>query len=143
MQTNHTTSRSLARLPLIATALAALLLAACGRDDGRTAGEKVDAAIAKTEAKTEDIAKRVEAKLDNATTRAAAAVEDAKITAAVNAKLADDASLSALKINVDTTGGMVSLHGTAPDAISRDRATDLARAVEGVTGVDNKLEVRS
>ena len=31
---------------LIATAAAALLLAACGRDDNKTVGQKIDAAIA-------------------------------------------------------------------------------------------------
>jgi osmotically-inducible protein OsmY len=147
---------------LLATAAAALMLTACGRnDDGRTAGQKLDSAIATADAKGEqakqemkqDAAQAKDAVRDAAadvkSSTAAAAdkladkVEDATITASVNAELAKDASLSALKINVDTVGGKVSLRGTAPDAQSRERATRLASNVKGVTGVDNQLEVRS
>ena len=50
-------------------------------------------------------------------------------------------TLSALKINVDTTGGRVVLRGTAPDTASRERATVLASAVSGVVSVENALTV--
>jgi len=69
-------------------------------------------------------------------------VADAAITASVNAELAKDAQLSALKINVDTSAGHVMLRGTAPSPDARERATRLAMAVKGVTAVDNQLEVR-
>ena len=68
---------------------------------------------------------------------------DAAITAKVTAALAADDRLSALGIDVDTTDGRVALSGTAPDAASRDRATVLAQAVEGVVEVENRLTVRS
>lgn len=68
-------------------------------------------------------------------------VKDAAITTAVNAKLAQDKSLSALRIDVDTVNGRVSLRGTAPDAAARERATTLASAVDGVVSVDNQLTV--
>jgi hyperosmotically inducible periplasmic protein len=69
-------------------------------------------------------------------------VQDAAITASVNAELARDPGLSALAIDVDTNGGHVVLSGTAPDAPTRERATQLASAVRGVSGVDNRLEIR-
>ena len=69
-------------------------------------------------------------------------VSDATITTSINAELAKDKALSALKINVDTKDGRVALKGTAPDSSSKERATTLAAAVTGVASVDNQLTVR-
>ena len=55
--------------------------------------------------------------------------------------MAADDQLSALKIEVETAQGVVSLSGPAPSADAAERATVLARAVEGVTGVQNRLVV--
>jgi osmotically-inducible protein OsmY len=140
-RTTRTAPASLLALSLIASAL----LVGCGRsDDERTAGQKLDTAIAKTEQSaeeaktaTENAANRVEGAADRMTAKA----EDVAVTAKINAALAGDPSLSALKINVDTVDGKVSLSGFAPDAASRERATELAKAVQGVVSVDNKLEV--
>jgi len=116
---------------LVATAVTGLLVTGCGRnDDGRTVGQQVDSAIAKTEQKAEEA--RAEVKQD---------VNDATITASVNAELARDPGLSAVRIDVDTANGNVALKGTAPDAAAKDRATQLAAAVKGVNGVDNQLVV--
>ena len=53
-----------------------------------------------------------------------------------------DADLSALKINVDTKGSVVTLHGEAPNQAGKDRAEQLAKAVEGVSSVNNLLTVK-
>ena len=157
---------------------AALSLAACGRDDNRTAGQQLDSAIAKTEKNAAEAKANVQQgaadlsaetkaaadkagqamdkagqAIDKAADKAAAAVEkttgkagdvlnDAGITASVNAELAKDQTLSALRINVDTTAGHVVLRGTAPSSQARERASTLAKAVKGVSSVDNQLEVR-
>ena len=68
-------------------------------------------------------------------------ISDATITASVNAKLAADKELSALRINVDTSDGRVALHGTAPNSAARERATQIAAAVDGVRSVDNQLQI--
>lgn len=146
---------------LVLTAAAALALGACGRDDSRTAGEKVDSAIAKTEAATDKAAAEIKQEgadakaaiersadkaataMDNAAAKVADKTADALITASVNAELAKDPSLSALKIDVDTRDGRVVLSGTAPSTTARERATTLAANVKGVNSVDNRLEVRS
>ena len=70
-------------------------------------------------------------------------VDDASVTASINAELAKDPTLSAIKIDVDTEAGRVALKGSAPDAESRERATRLAQAVKGVVSVDNQLRVGS
>lgn len=129
--------RTLSTLALAAAA--AIALVACDRGaDERTAGQQVDSAVAKAEAGAERA--REEAK--EATAGAKAAVSDAAITASVNAELARDTELSSLRIDVDTHDGRVALKGTAPTAAAKERAATLARAVDGVTAVDNQLEVR-
>ena len=69
------------------------------------------------------------------------AAGDAAITVAVNAALAKDQQLNVLRINVQTVDGHVVLDGSAPDAAARQRATQLARNVDGVKSVDNRLAV--
>jgi osmotically-inducible protein OsmY len=47
-----------------------------------------------------------------------------------------------LSINVDTAVGAVTLRGTAPSAVARERASTLAMGVKGVHRVDNQLLVK-
>ncbi|MBG6082748.1 BON domain-containing protein [Rubrivivax gelatinosus] len=144
----NSTRRPLAAT-VIAAAVAALVLTACGRNDDRSAGEKIDSATAaagntaeRAGNSVEKAAERTGDAIGNATDRAGAAIDDASVTARVNAELAKDPDLSALRINVDTDAGRVVLKGSAPDAAARERATEIAARVEGVKGVDNRLEVK-
>lgn len=133
----------------LCTLAAALALGACQRNDGTpTAGERVDTTMAKAEQKADDIKADVKQEasdakqgMDKATDAAGARLKDMSITTAVNAELAKDSELSALKINVDTAEGRVVLRGSAPTEASRERATSLASRVDGVVGVDNQLTV--
>jgi len=65
--------------------------------------------------------------------------EDAGITAQVRRALAADAALAVLPIAVSTDHGLVRLEGQAPDALTRERASVVAAAADGVKGVDNRL----
>jgi osmotically-inducible protein OsmY len=143
---------SVSKFPLMSVSLAAAVvlgLAACDKaQENRTAGQNVDATIAKVEQKTDQAAAEVRKDFDSAKSAVGQAVDatsnkvkDAAITTNVNAALAKDGALSPLKINVDTNAGQVSLHGTAPSAAARDQATLLAQRVEGVVSVDNQLQV--
>lgn len=144
-------TRSLSQLALLGTALAALGLSGCSReDDSRTVGQALDDTVAKVEQKTEAAgdklaqgAAEVKSEVGQAATEAGNAVTDAAITARVNAALAMDSGLSALQIDVDTVGGRVALRGTAPDAAAREHAAQLASRVDGVRSVDNQLTVPS
>lgn len=143
-------------IALIAAAAAALTLTACERRDDTTVGQKVDSAVASADAAAErakqdaaNASAKVGAaadsagqKIEDAAAKAGDKVADAAITASVNAALARDPGLSAVRIDVDTVNGTVSLKGQAPDQAARSRATELASAVKGVTNVDNQLEVR-
>jgi hyperosmotically inducible protein len=144
--------RPLTVAAVIAAVFAATSLAACdrGQQQYRTAGQKIDSAMSRAEQKV-DSAKNdmqqgaAEAKRDmkEAANDAKDSVSDATITASVNAKLASDTELSAVRINVDTVGGRVALRGSAPTPAARDRATQLASSVDGVRSVENQLVVSS
>ena len=144
-------TRAVTRLPaaLLALLASTVMLSACGRDDNRSAGQKVDSAVATSERKASEVAAQTrEAARDakQAVITGADAMgntaKDMAITAEVKSRLARDTQLSALAINVDTSSGKVVLRGNAPDTGSRGRATELARAVDGVVDVNNELTVQ-
>ncbi len=140
------------------TAIALLLtaslitLAACGRKD-ETLGQKVDGAVSQTKETAQQatsqaassvektVEKTSEAVKENST-QASSVLDDASITTSINAGLAKDPDLSALKIDVDTKAGKVSLHGSAPSTQARDRAITIAQSVKGVISVDNQLTIK-
>jgi len=110
--------RPLTLASVIAAVFAATTLAACdrGQQQDRPAGQKPDSTMSRAQqkmdsAKNEMSQGAAEAKRDmkDATTDAKNVVNDATITASVNAKLASDKELSALRINVDTVDGRVAL----------------------------------
>lgn len=141
--------------------LALAALSACGKtDDGQTAGQKIDSAVASTEqaaaeakAKAEAAMARAGEAMKDATQKAEASgaktaqsmagkADDAAITASVSSEFAKDADLSAIKIDVDTKDGNVTLYGPAPTAAAREKATTLAKSIKGVASVNNKLTVK-
>ena len=144
---------------ILAVSALALGLAACGKTEEPTVGQRLDSAVEKTEqaaadarvkaesamqsaeTKMEQGAANAEAKAKDAANTAKGAIDDATITAQVNAGLAKDPDLSALKINVDTVNGKVTLNGPAPSTVARDRAETIAKSVTGVTSVNNQLVV--
>jgi BON domain-containing protein/PRC-barrel domain protein len=67
---------------------------------------------------------------------------DASITAAVKTKLAGTSPSTLLKVDVDTNQGVVQLNGTVDNERTKQRATELARQVDGVRRVVNNLKVQ-
>lgn len=137
------------RTPALITALAAsALLVACGEQEDATVGQRLDGAVADVKQSGTQMgqdARQAAQDAQSAGSEAADAIArgaaDATITAKVNAALAADDQLKALAIDVDTTNGLVQLTGTAPNPEARERATTLARAVDGVVQVDNRLTI--
>ena len=132
------------RLFLIAPLTAGLLaLAACDSKTPttETAGQKLDGVIASTEKKSEQLSAEAKMNATQAKQDTTDALRDASITTRVNAQLATDPSLSAIKIDVDTNDGRVRLTGTAPNDLSRARASTMASSVSGVVSVDNQLKI--
>lgn len=130
---------ALLKLTTVALASALVLLTACDqKESGTTAGEKVDNAV--VEGKQES--SKAGAYVEDKTSQTVQVVDDAAITTALKIKFVADADLKALDISVDTVGGVVTLTGMAPSATAKDRATEIARTVNGVSNVNNNLTVQ-
>lgn len=126
------------------------LLSACDRNEQARVERTGESAVAGAERGAEraggaikEAGRDASQAVGNAADAVANKSRDVAITTAVNARLAGDDRLSALKINVDTVEGKVVLRGAAPDTASRTRATELARAVDGVADVSNELTVQA
>jgi hyperosmotically inducible protein len=133
------------------TLAALVLVAGCDRGGSdRTVGQRVDEGISRAEEKSAEIneqAREAGRAASAATGRAVEAVSektrDLGITAEMKARLAKDSQLSALRIDVDTNDGRVVLRGAAPTLAAREHATELARGIDGVMGVENELQVQA
>jgi hyperosmotically inducible protein len=155
-------------LPAIGMLLASMALVGCNKtEEARVENPPADARVegadqsvgTRVEQKAEAVKEDVQKGMDQAAAGAretagevkeagqdaaqavGSKVEDVTITTSVNAELAKDPNLSALKINVDTKDGRVTLRGSAPTSTARERATALASSVQGVKGVENQLTV--
>ena len=69
-------------------------------------------------------------------------VDDSAVTTKVKAKFAEDPTVSAMAIKVDTMKGVVQLSGFAKSGEERMMAERLARDTNGVAGVRNDIIVR-
>jgi hyperosmotically inducible periplasmic protein len=67
---------------------------------------------------------------------------DAALTASIKTKFAADPTVSALRIDVDTMDQTVTLSGEVRSEAERDQALKLAREVEGVKSVNDRLTLR-
>ena len=70
-------------------------------------------------------------------------IDDATLTASVQAKLTGDKLSNFSRINVDTDRSVVSLNGVVRTVEEKSRAEELARQVDGVTNVNNNLQIQS
>lgn len=68
-------------------------------------------------------------------------VDDAAITAQVKTKLLNDPDVGGLRIDVDTTKGVVTLSGIVKSKEEESKAVALARQVDGVKDVKSTLQV--
>lgn len=70
-------------------------------------------------------------------------VDDATITTQVKAKFANDPTVSAMSISVETLRGTVQLSGFAKSAAERSQAEALASRVKGVKAIKNNIVIRN
>lgn len=97
-----------------------------------TSGPAAAQAVDKTKEKTKAAASKT-----------ATVLTDAEITMAVKTKLLADKTVGGLKINVDTSNGVVTLTGPVNSAAERNQALRLARETKGVKRVENKLTLET
>lgn len=69
-------------------------------------------------------------------------VDDAGITTAVKAKFAEDKTVAATSISVETLNGVVQLSGFAKSMAEKNQAEMLARNTKNVREVRNSIVVR-
>lgn len=136
------------KMTAIAAVVGSVALAGCSKSDQAAAKDSAEQTVAQVDQKARELGTGVkEAARDVAQETKSGAqqmgdkVDDAVITASVKTELAKDSELSALKINVDTSGGNVALRGTAPSMAAKEHATTLASGVKGVGSVDNQLSI--
>lgn len=69
-------------------------------------------------------------------------VDDAWITTKVKSEMVAENDVSSRNISVNTTGGVVTLTGTAATAQESSKAAEIARGVKGVKAVQNDIRVQ-
>lgn len=69
-------------------------------------------------------------------------VDDGAISAKVRRALLKEVGINSMRVGVETAGGQVVLTGRVRNEADRIKAEAVARSVDGVTAVDNKLDVR-
>jgi hyperosmotically inducible protein len=70
-------------------------------------------------------------------------IDDATITARVKTALLNDPQVAAMKIDVDTTQGVVTMSGTVKNKAEEARAIQLAKQTPGVKDVKSTLQMSS
>jgi len=91
--------------------------------------------------RADDKADAAQKKAGDAMDRTGEVLTDAAITTAVKSKFLADSDVSGMKIDVDTTNGVVTLQGTVPSAAERRRAVQLAKETNGVKSVKDNLKI--
>jgi osmotically-inducible protein OsmY len=111
---------------------AAVVLMTAGYASAQTATQE-------TKAKTKATANKTEEKTKSAAHKTGTVMSDAEITTAVKTKLLADKTVGGLKIDVDTSNGVVTLTGPVTSGVERAEALKVARNTHGVKRVVNKL----
>lgn len=164
----ETLNRTLNWMMVVILLAMIMVMNGCSKTDenGVSVGQKVDRAIDATNAKAgetgqkmKDAAAKADDKLQQGAEKARetfkeetakmegksgdikTVVDDSAITASIKADLLKDPALSALKVEVSTDKGEVTLKGNVKNQADKERAGRLAGAVAGVQKVNNDLQV--
>jgi hyperosmotically inducible protein len=113
-----------------------------------TVGEKTKAGAEKTKdatksgaEKTKDATKKGAEKTKDVLSKTGEVITDGWITSRIKTKFMADEVMRASSIDVDTDNHVVTLTGAVPNAAARTKAIALAKEVEGVNRVVDKLQV--
>lgn len=104
-------------------------------------GQRVEDKANEVKEKTEDAAHDAKVKAENAADKAGEVITDAAITTEVKTKFLADPDVAGLKIDVDTSNGVVTLNGTVKSKAEMDKAMTMARNSKGVKRVVNNLKM--
>jgi hyperosmotically inducible periplasmic protein len=70
-------------------------------------------------------------------------VDDTVLTTKVKSKFVEAETVDAASISVETINGTVLLRGKAKDSREKSQAEQIARSVDGVKAVNNRIDVSS
>ncbi len=126
-------------------------VAACSKSEtpemvGQKAEEAGETISQKAEDTTEMLSEKTEeagAAISETSEEAMASMEDAAITAQVKSAILAETGLRLLNVKVETIDGVVTLTGSADSPENIEKAKNLASAVEGVKGVENRLALET
>jgi hyperosmotically inducible protein len=76
------------------------------------------------------------------TTTVGTDIDDTVVTTKIKSALLNDSDIKAFDIKAETRKGMVQLSGFVNNQAQADRAMAVARAVEGVKGVENGMDLK-
>lgn len=133
---------------LLAAAAAASLGACSQEQEDRAAAQSAQAihegnqALRELSDKAREGTQRATATAKEGAREAGALLADGAVTAKVKAALIADPAVDAMRIDVDTHAAVVTLSGQLPDAAQAERAAQIARGIEGVRSVENRLQPR-
>ena len=135
------------RMTCLVSAIACLgALCGCNQtQEDRTAQQAAEAvhkgnqALRELGTKAKEGAEKAASVARAARNEAAPVLSDVTVTAKVKTALLAAKDVKAMSIDVDTKGGVVTLSGQLPDEAQRKRAMEIAREVDGVKSVDNRL----
>lgn len=68
-------------------------------------------------------------------------IDDATVTTRVKTAFINDPLVGALRIDVDTFKGVVTLSGRVKSKVEEDKAIAIARSIKGVTDVKSTLQI--
>ncbi|CAG0953412.1 Osmotically-inducible protein Y [Methylophilaceae bacterium] len=129
------------KMKLLALAMSlAFGLAACDKyGSAENAGEKLDDAAEKASEKMDEAGK----KMSEQAAETSAVLDDATITTKIKSAILAEPGINSLQISVETTGGEVTLSGTADSQENSDKAQQVASNISGVKQVKNQIVVKA
>ncbi|APG16434.1 molecular chaperone OsmY [Kosakonia radicincitans DSM 16656] len=92
--------------------------------------------------KAQNAASSAGEKIDSSMTKVGGFMDDSSITAKVKAALVDHESIKSTDISVKTDNKVVTLSGFVESQAQAEQAVSVAKGVEGVASVSDKLHVR-
>ena len=120
---------------------ATLALAACERTDRNALRSDAKKLAEDTGTAARNTARKLEVDAKKAADTAIQVAGDTAIAARVKAALVAEKNVKSTDVSVDAFQGRVILRGTVPDAEQIALAAQVARAVDGVKSVDNRMVV--
>lgn len=107
-----------------------------------TVATKAETAVKGLGTSIENSVDKAGSEIDKSMKKVDGFMDDSTITAKVKSALLDDKAIQSSDISVKTNSGAVTLRGFVGSEAQRAQAMDVAKQVEGVKSVSNKLQVQ-